>query len=638
MTKNPCLYFLIIIQYINGFFPAFSNGIDDDEKLIGLIKKYPKEKVVILDSEVNIRFNYERKNTAYIIHEQIITFQSLKQDVLVDVVLDYDMFSEITSNSLTGLNVKLKNRTCGNVEIEGIFHSDKKICRYTLQFFQIGTIAKLKLVKRFNDLRFYTSEFFHEDYPVLIKSINFYTPPNFDVVFHEFNFERFNIDKTNTTDKQGNNSLSYNLKDIEPQKDEQYMMGYSHNYPHIIVQTKAYRNEKGVKFTLIENLDDLYNWYASLTRQLINDTTGLHSLVKEIIKDKASDYERIKTVFYWIQDNIRYCAFESGMAGYKPEEAATVLKNRYGDCKGMANLTKNLLKLAGYDARLCWIGTNYLKYDYSIPSMVSDNHMICCVILGSDTLFLDPTETLCSIGDYAERIQGRQVLIENGESFILSRIPVQPLRDYNEHRKIQYVLENNLIVGKGFNIFNGEKKRNFLQSLYYSPRVNYNDIVKRKVLNEQKEFEILSHSLSDIPDRDSILKIEYTLKSKQQVQCFDVNYYIQIDPFKDFCEFRIEPERISDINLNQKIFQKTEIVLNLPKNYAIKEIPENERFEKGNYSAEISYTINNQEISYIKVIKVGEPVIKRNEFSDWAKFVDFLENSYKKSIILKSGS
>ena len=90
----------------------------------------------------------------------------------------------------------------------------------------------------------------------------------------------------------------------------------------------------------------------------------------------------------------------------------------------MANLTKALLKLAGYDARLTWIGTNHLAYDYSIPSLAVDNHMVCTVLLNGKRYIMDATEKYNALGDYAERIQGRPILIENGDKYILDKVPL----------------------------------------------------------------------------------------------------------------------------------------------------------------------------------------------------------------------
>ncbi|MEI9945444.1 MAG: transglutaminase-like domain-containing protein [Chitinophagaceae bacterium] len=97
--------------------------------------------------------------------------------------------------------------------------------------------------------------------------------------------------------------------------------------------------------------------------------------------------KRSKRFFNWVQHNIRYIAFEDGIAGFKPAKANDVLNKKYGDCKGMANLTRGLLQALGFDARLCWIGTNYIAYDYSTPSMAVDNHMICALIYNGKKIF-----------------------------------------------------------------------------------------------------------------------------------------------------------------------------------------------------------------------------------------------------------
>ena len=72
-----------------------------------------------------------------------------------------------------------------------------------------------------------------------------------------------------------------------------------------------------------------------------------------------------------------------------------------------------MLTIAGFDARLTWIGTSDLPYAYSLPSLVVDNHMICTVILNGKKYFLDGMEEYIALSDYAQRIQGKQVLIED---------------------------------------------------------------------------------------------------------------------------------------------------------------------------------------------------------------------------------
>ena len=86
----------------------------------------------------------------------------------------------------------------------------------------------------------------------------------------------------------------------------------------------------------------------------------------------------------------------------------------------MANLLMVMLHSINLDARRCWIGTKHIAYDYSTPSLSVDNHMICAWMRNGKPVYLDATEKYIGFGEIAERLQGKQTLIENGNSYLLS--------------------------------------------------------------------------------------------------------------------------------------------------------------------------------------------------------------------------
>src|SRR6185436_1522859 len=170
--------------------------------------------------------------------------------------------------------------------------------------------------------------------------------------------------------------------------------------------------DQGKKNTLFETDTDLYKWYASMITLVNNKSDDVRQKALKLVEGKKTDMDKIKSIFYWVQDNIRYVAFENGIMGFKPASAGTVYKNKYGDCKGMANLLCEMLKTVGFDARLTWLGTNDIPYDFSTPALCINNHMICTVVLNGKNYFLDATEDYIAFNDYANRIQGRPVMIE----------------------------------------------------------------------------------------------------------------------------------------------------------------------------------------------------------------------------------
>ena len=57
--------------------------------------------------------------------------------------------------------------------------------------------------------------------------------------------------------------------------------------------------------------------------------------------------EKVARIYYWVQDHVRYIAFENGLRGFIPHDAGRVYASRYGDCKDMANLLHEMLRMAG---------------------------------------------------------------------------------------------------------------------------------------------------------------------------------------------------------------------------------------------------------------------------------------------------
>src|SRR5690242_9074625 len=107
-----------------------------------------------------------------------------------------------------------------------------------------------------------------------------------------------------------------------------------------------------------------------------NEKDKLQKQLTQITQGKTTDADKIKAIYYWVQDNIRYIAYEDGYSGYIPASAQEVLSKKYGDCKGMANLLTEFLKLAGYDAHFTWIGTRSIPYPQNTPALCVNNHAI----------------------------------------------------------------------------------------------------------------------------------------------------------------------------------------------------------------------------------------------------------------------
>ncbi len=207
---------------------------------------------------------------------------------------------------------------------------------------------------------------------------------------------------------------------------------------------------------VISNLDDLYKWYYTFVEGLNKEQSPeLEAIVKKIKSESTSEIDLVKNVFYWVQTNIQYIAFEQGMRGLIPHSGNYICEKRYGDCKDMANLIVNMLQLADVKAYHTWIGTRDLPYRYTeVPTPIVDNHMIATYISPDGKYyFLDATSDYTPFGFPSSMIQGKEALIGlDAKRYEVKEVLVLEKEKNQIFDSVTVKMENNQLVGTGIRL------------------------------------------------------------------------------------------------------------------------------------------------------------------------------------------
>jgi hypothetical protein len=482
--------------------------------------------------------------------------------------------------------------------------------------------------------------------------------------------------------KDTNKYITYTIKDLKAGEDEDLFPGPSRNIPHLVVLCKKYdkdmakkeadlkakeetkeaaKNNIGKKESakakpaakdkskkdkakpvenkpkteLVSNVADLYAWYAEIVAMSDNDTSVVAPKAQQLVEGLNTDEEKMKAIFYWVQDNIRYVAFEDGLAAFKPDACQNVFNNRYGDCKGMANLLKNMLKSVGYDARLTWIGTKRIAYDYNIPSVAVDNHMICTVFLNGKKYFLDGTESFIGIDDYAHRIQGRPVMIENGKEFLIDTIPDLPV-DRNMHARTgTFSVQADMLSGKLKEKISGENKTKLLRINSSTARADKEKMLLAYLNDDESGIEVTNITNSDLSNREIDAELNYEIKYTNAAFSDGNKIYFKPDNVREFGGHNVDTPRISDVAYNHKLNYVHDYTFNLPAGYRVKYIPKAINLDNEEFNFSISYVDNGNSVRYIKSLKIKTGYISKKNFDVWNKLIRELNDNYKEHIIIE---
>ncbi len=608
------------------------------EKLRAL---YPKQDFVLLRSESHFTFEVQtarqrKKATVYQTgltskeeHENELI--ALKQEEFADAVFS-DSESKVERVYL--LPRKPLDTKTEKYKSQDFFHHDIFYTVFSLGELKENQYMGYRYIKTYNDAKYMSSVYFTQGHPVLERKLVFVIPDWLDIELKEMNFEGVSILREEKVDAaHKTRQITYLMKDVPAYKRERRAPHNAHSLPHILILYKSYTHQ-GERHTIFETTQDLYNWYKMLVDEVENDPSRLQEMVTKLTEGKTDDFSRIESIFYWVQENIRYIAFEQGIMGYKPEEAHTVFANRYGDCKGMANLLKEMLILAGYDARLTWIGTSDLPYDYSTPSLAVDNHMICTVILNGQHYYLDGTEEYIAINDYAYRIQGRPVLIEDGENYLLDKVPSFGKERNLVTEKISLTLNQDVMKGRYTSAYNGEYKTE-LQRFYASTRTERREETIRRFLsyNDRNLF-VSNIRTSDFADRKAPLKMGFDFDLRNQVTQTGKEVYVNIDMQRRYAASIIDEERVNDYEFRSKLLFETVTDFELPSGYSLDYLPDAYRYESPEFSFDLSYTHEGNKIIYRSVIAIDEPILRKQDFPRWNECIKKLNKFYNDQIVL----
>ena len=613
---------------------------DYADKVITLKNQFPKEEVVAYQHKEVVRFSLNQSAAAGEGKvSAIVTTQSNLVPVRDYVKYEDGLFynQQIAIDNIKAINSKGKEvaiqKQCGSYSEEGIFHDDTKLCVVKFPLEEKGKACIYSYQEYYKDIKYLTSFYFHNSIPSVDEEIEFDIPSWMEIDLREFNFQGAGIEKT-TTKENDITKISFHLKNAPAYESEPHSPNHALSYPHIICVSKAY-TENGQRKVLFETVKDLYAWYRNICDSIGNHPAELKERVAGLINGKKNDLEKIESIFYWVQDNIRYIAFENGIMGFRPDAAQNVLKKKYGDCKGKANLLKEMLKLAGYDARLTWIGTSDLPYDYSLPSLSVDNHMICTLILNGKKYFLDGTEEYIALNDYAQRLQGKQVLIEDGNNFIIDRIPGFPADRNKEMHIIKMAVEGDALKGTSTAEYNGEAKI-YTQMAYASTRSeNKPEALTSFLRDDNKNIEVSDIKTPDFNERQRPLQISYNFKASNQVTKLGNEMYVVMDWNKEFSDLEFDGSRKNDYEFDHKYFLTTQAELTIPEGYKVDYLPSSFKKISPDYSFEGSYLNKGKTIVYSKTIIVNKPILRKTEFTEWNNFIREINKFYNDQVVLK---
>lgn len=350
----------------------------------------------------------------------------------------------------------------------------------------------------------------------------------------------------------------------------------------------------------------------------------VHALTDKLTGDR----EKINVLYDFLQKNTHYISIQLGIGGWQPLNAEFVSTKKYGDCKALSNYMISLLKEAGITAKYVEIRgeENSLPIITDFPEF-QFNHVICCVPMQKDTVWLECTSASLPAGYLSGFTSNRWGLLSDATGGKLVHTPKYDFNENVQARKItatvsdegnlsadvetQYkAMEQDRLEGLINNYSNDRiseyLKRKIDLPTYYIQNFHYTEYKKDKIPYIKESIQLTASNYAQITGKRLFINPNILTKSNIKLPLNEVRMY--------------------DVELYDEYTNVDTVSIKIPDGYVVESVFQNVKIQSefGTYTITVKVTADS-------ILYVRKEVNFSGRFpaSDYANLVQYYEQVYK---------
>jgi hypothetical protein len=372
-------------------------------------------------------------------------------------------------------------------------------------------------------------------------------------------------------------------------------------------------------------------YYAALYKGRDVLPVSIQTQVHTLTDNLQTTSDKIKVLYHFLQQNTRYISIQLGIGGLQPFDATFVAEKKYGDCKALSNYMVSMLKEAAYPA-IIYGGKNFLNVYNDFPKHYF-NHVVACVPLDKDTMWLECTSQAQSAG-YAGSFTGnRKALLITEQGGKLVNTPHYTINDNVQIRKITANIdEEGNLIAESFTKTTGITQET-QHSLLYDANAEQREEYLNQTLNlptykvEQSSYKELK---GIVPAMEELLRIS----SPNYASVTGKRLFIQPNLFNKESKLPDYKNRRFDIELKDACRFVDSVFITLPAGYSVESFPQNVNLENkfGNYK--IAFVVKNNVIEMIRVREKMEATFPPSDYTALVEYYDAIAKADRSKIVM----
>ena len=432
------------------------------------------------------------------------------------------------------------------------------------------------------------------------------------------------------SDEIGNSHiLSLEVNDLPMLKQEPYTRPLRERLPMAwFAPTDFYYY--GTKGSL-RNWTDYGKWEYSLIqgRDLLSEAERqeLHQLTDGL----KTDREKVEAIYKRLEKTTRYVAILLGIGGQQPAPAAEVSKSGFGDCKGLSNYMRAMLKEVGIPSNYTTISTTNRRFQKDFASVGQMNHVILQVPLQHDTLWLECTNPQLPMGYVHEDIAGHDAIEINETGGRLVRLPVYPDSTNLMRTSVNISLNENGAVDMKLSQQATNRQYESLIPLLKMDEKDRQKTIQRIVYAPQAE---ISHL--DIQESGANITIDADIKSQRYATKTGQRLFVPICPLhRGYTVPTANADRKEDIWRDLGYLDEDDITITIPEGFEIEAGPKNVSLNQPFASFSFMMQVEGDKIHIHNRLLMKSGSFPKSQFPQLADFIRTISSIYNQKVVLR---
>lgn len=516
---------------------------------------------------------------------------------------------------------------------EYVLYSDAEIKEFYLPRMDTNCVAEFEYQLRLSSLLYWVDWFFQSHLPTLLSRYTLMTPKDFDFkvkvlndkIVPEIDFSKGKkIFVWKTTNKKAINKEIF----MPPPADFASRLAFCPLQFRFDDQTYA-----------SQSWDDIASWYWEISQASIIPDPEVTLLASRLTAGLNSKPGKIKAIFDFVQERIRYISIAIGTGAYKPHPCSDVLEYGYGDCKDMTSLLIALLSAAevkAYPALLSTRGHRGVLID--MPKVKQFDHVVVAVPQEDGYIWLDPACRNCKSGQLPFEDQGTTALVikpDKGELIATSQ--TDPGENFT-HSWWEMKLDSDGSLSGNVNIqAGGEEDLSFRASLTELKPQRRRKALTGFLASWLVDPYLVDHEFINFEEKDSNILIQASFISGGMAAEGDSLFFLPIDLNTQNYLNLMFPHQRRDfpVIFDFRFTNTDELILEMHEGFEVLHLPGAVRLEEPFGLFESSCIMEQNKIVYKRKFVRKELSIPIEHYDRLQGFYDAVSEADNQRIILK---